>query len=57
MAEANALKLEKISISIKANAQESGSLFGSVGNLDILEALHAEGAEFVTKSSIILPDY
>ena len=30
--------------------------FGSVGNLDILEALHAEGAEFVTKSSIILPD-
>ena len=50
------LKLEKISISIKANAQESGSLFGSVGNLDILEALHAEGAEFVTKSSIILPD-
>ena len=56
LAEANALKLEKISISIKANAQESGSLFGSVGNLDILEALHAEGAEFVTKSSIILPD-
>ena len=47
LAEANALKLEKISISIKANAQESGSLFGSVGNLDILEALHAEGLSLI----------
>ena len=56
LAEANAIKLEKISISIKANAQESGALFGSVGNLDVLEALHNEGAEFVSKSSIILPD-
>lgn len=55
-AEGNAIKLEKIKISIKANAQESGALFGSVGNLEILGALHEAGADFVTKSSIILPD-
>ena len=55
LAEANAIALDKMSISISANAQESGSLFGSVGITEILEAIHAEGHDFVKRASIIMP--
>ena len=55
LAEANAIALDKMSISISANAQESGSLFGSVGITEILDAIHAEGHDFVKRASIILP--
>ncbi|RPG42835.1 MAG: 50S ribosomal protein L9 [Gammaproteobacteria bacterium TMED112] len=54
LAEANALHLEDFKLVISANAQESGALFGSVGVSEILDALHAEGRDFVRKSSIIL---
>lgn len=56
LAEANALNLEKIKLSLKANAQESGALYGSVGVTEVYEALHAEGAGYVERSSINLPD-
>jgi large subunit ribosomal protein L9 len=56
LAEANALNLEKIKLSLKANAQESGALYGSVGITEVYEALHAEGADYVKRSSINLPD-
>ncbi|MBL6819630.1 MAG: 50S ribosomal protein L9 [SAR86 cluster bacterium] len=56
LAEANALNLEKIELSLKANAQESGALYGSVGINEIYEALHAQGADYVQRSSINLPD-
>ena len=56
LAEANALNLEKIKLSLKANAQESGALYGSVGITEVHEALHAEGADYVERSSINLPD-
>ena len=56
LAEANALNLEKIKLSLKANAQESGALYGSVGVTEVHEALLAEGADYVERSSINLPD-
>jgi len=54
LAEANAINLEDLKLTISANAQESGMLFGSVGVNEILDAMHAEGHDFITKSSIIL---
>ena len=54
LAEANALKLEKLKLEITANAQESGTLFGSVGVSEILNALHEKGLDFLNKSNIIL---
>ena len=54
LAEANAIHLKDLKLTISANAQESGTLFGSVGVNEILEAMHAEGHDFITKSSIIL---
>ena len=54
LAEANALKLEKVKLEITANAQESGALFGSVGVSEILSALHEKGLDFLNKSNIIL---
>ena len=54
LAEANALKIEDLKLTIAANAQESGALFGSVGVSEILGAIHAEGQDFVKRSSIIL---
>ena len=54
LAEANAIHLEDLKLTISANAQESGMLFGSVGVNEILDAMHAEGHNFITKSSIIL---
>ena len=46
LAEANAIHLEDLKLTISANAQESGALFGSVGVSEVLEALHAEGHDF-----------
>ena len=54
LAEANALNIEELKLTIAANAQEGGALFGSVGVSEILEAIHAEGHDFVKRSSIIL---
>ena len=54
LAEANALKIEDLKLTIAANAQESGALFGSVGVSEILEAIHADGHDFVKRSSVIL---
>ncbi|MAU88107.1 MAG: 50S ribosomal protein L9 [Gammaproteobacteria bacterium] len=54
LAEANAISIKDLKLTISANAQESGTLFGSVGVNEILDAMHAEGHDFITKSSIIL---
>ena len=54
LAEANAIHLNDLKLTISANAQESGTLFGSVGVNEILDAMHAEGHDFITKSSIVL---
>ena len=54
LAEAHALKIEGLKLTISANAQESGALFGSVGISEILESIHEKGHDFVKRSSIIL---
>ena len=54
LAEANAISIKDLKLTISANAQESGTLFGSVGVNEILDAMHAEGHDFITRSSIIL---
>ena len=54
LAEANAIHIKDLKLTILANAQESGTLFGSVGVNEILDALHADGHDFITKSSNIL---
>tara|TARA_B100001250_G_scaffold384282_1_gene378959 strand:+ start:4985 stop:5434 length:450 start_codon:yes stop_codon:yes gene_type:complete len=54
LAEANALQIEGLKLTILANAQESGALFGSVGIAEILESIHENGLDFVKRSSIIL---
>ena len=55
LADAHALKLEKLKLEISANAQESGMLFGSVGISEILDSIHKKGHDFVKRSSIIMP--
>lgn len=42
-------------ITIKAKAGEEGKLFGSIGTRDIMEALHALGAD-IEKREICLPE-
>ena len=54
LAEANAISIKDLKLTISANAQESGTLFGSVGVNEILDAMRAEGHDFITRSSIIL---
>lgn len=53
--QARAEKLEGMSIDIVRIAGEEGKLFGSVGTVDIAEALVAAGAE-VEKSEVRLPN-
>ncbi|MDH5359484.1 MAG: 50S ribosomal protein L9 [Gammaproteobacteria bacterium] len=54
-AQARADKLEGTSIEIARVAGDEGKLFGSVGTVDIAEALNAAGIE-VEKSEIRLPN-
>ena len=51
LAEAHALKIEGLKLTISANAQEDGALFGSVGISEILESIHEKGHDFVKRSS------
>lgn len=53
--QARAAKLEGMNVEIVRMAGEEGKLFGSVGTVDIAEALNAAGAE-VEKSEIRLPN-
>lgn len=55
VAQARADKLEGMSIEIARVAGEEGKLFGSVGTVDIAEALNAAGVE-VEKSEVRLPN-
>ncbi len=54
-AQARAEKLEGFALQVAQKAGVDGRLFGSVGNVDIAEALVAQGFE-VNKSEIRLPD-
>lgn len=54
-AEARRATLEGVSVTITRKASEEGKLFGSVGSIDIAEALTAAGTE-VCKSEIRLPE-
>lgn len=54
-AQARAEKLEGLSITIEANAGDEGKLFGSIGTVDIAEAVSATGNE-TSKSEVRLPN-
>ena len=54
-AQAQAAKLEGMRIAVTQKAGVDGRLFGSVGNVDIAEALQAQGFE-VSKSEVRLPE-
>jgi large subunit ribosomal protein L9 len=54
-AEARREKLHELKITIPAKESSDGKLFGSVGNIEVIAALKAEGHE-VQKSEIRMPD-
>ncbi len=54
-AQAVAAKLEGMTIKITQKAGVDGRLFGSVGTIDVAEALRAQGIE-VEKSMVRMPD-
>lgn len=54
-AQARAEKLEGLSITIEANAGDEGKLFGSIGTVDIADAVSATGNE-ASKSEVRLPN-
>jgi large subunit ribosomal protein L9 len=53
-AQAKAAQLEGMTLQLSRKAGVDGRLFGSVGNIDIAEALTAQGVE-VEKSTVRLP--
>jgi len=54
-AEARAAKLEGVAVTIEANAGEEGKLFGSVGTVEIANAVTAAAIE-VCKTEVRLPE-
>jgi large subunit ribosomal protein L9 len=54
-AQAQAAKLEGVSVQVARKAGVDGRLFGSVGNVDIADALKAQGIE-IEKSMVRLPE-
>lgn len=54
-AEERKSKLDGITLTIPAKESSEGKLFGSVGNVDVLESLHNQGHE-VEKREIRMPD-
>ena len=54
-AQAQVAKLEGVSVQVARKAGVDGRLFGSVGNVDIAEALKAQGIE-IEKSMVRLPE-
>ena len=54
-AEARKAKIDGATITIAAKEASEGKLFGSVGNIDVLDALTAQGLE-VEKREIRMPD-
>ena len=54
-AEERKAKLDGVTITISAKESSEGKLFGSIGNIDILEALGSHGHE-VEKREIRMPD-
>ena len=53
--QAQAAKLEGVSVQVARKAGVDGRLFGSVGNVDIADALKAQGIE-IEKSMVRLPE-
>ncbi|MDW3095356.1 MAG: 50S ribosomal protein L9 [Gammaproteobacteria bacterium] len=54
-AEERKAKLDGVSITIPAKEASEGKLFGSVNNVDVLEALNAQGHQ-IQKREIRMPD-
>ena len=54
-AEARKAQLEGLSVTVAAKAGDEGKLFGSVGTVDIAEAVTAAGVE-IAKQEVRLPD-
>ena len=54
-AQGQAAKLEGVTVTVARKAGVDGRLFGSVGNVDIADALKAQGIE-IEKSMVRLPD-
>jgi large subunit ribosomal protein L9 len=54
-AEARAVQLNELTITIEANAGDEGKLFGSIGNRDIADAASAAGVA-IEKSEVRMPE-
>lgn len=54
-AEARAEKLQDFALTIEANAGSEGKLFGSIGTVDIVEAMAKQGHD-IAKKEIRLPE-
>lgn len=54
-AQARAEKLQDLTVTITANTGSEGKLFGSIGTVDIVEAVNATGNEIV-KKEVRLPE-
>ncbi|MEX1664851.1 50S ribosomal protein L9 [Zhongshania arctica] len=54
-ADARAVKLAALAVTIGANAGDGGKLFGSIGTRDIADAVSAAGVE-VNKSEVRMPE-
>lgn len=54
-AQARAEKLQDLTVTITANTGSEGKLFGSIGTVDIVEAVNATGNE-IAKKEVRLPE-
>lgn len=54
-AEARAVQLNELTLTIEANAGDEGKLFGSIGNRDIADAASAAGVA-IEKSEVRMPE-
>ncbi|MEQ3696531.1 MAG: 50S ribosomal protein L9 [Pseudomonadales bacterium] len=54
-AEARAVQLNELTLTIEANAGDEGKLFGSIGNRDIADAAAAAGVA-IEKSEVRMPE-
>ena len=54
-AEARAVQLNELTLTIEANAGDEGKLFGSIGNRDIADAATAAGVA-IEKSEVRMPE-
>jgi len=55
-AQARAALLNDLEVTIQANAGDEGKLFGSVGTMDIVDAVNAKVEANIVKAEVSMPD-